>query len=238
MYGWRGRIGLLVPSSNTTMEEEFRRLLPYGVSLHAARVRLRRVTIRELEAMKEELLDAAWRLVDANVNIIILGCTTGSLIKGIGYDKELSNIITNSTGIKAITTSTAVLAALKNLSLDAISVATPYIEEVNEREKRFLEDNGIKVLKIMGLNIIDNLEIGRLSPEDAYMLARKVDTPESKGVFISCTNFRTLEVIEILEKDLGKPVISSNLATFWLTLKEMGIKEEIRGYGKLLRENW
>jgi len=82
MYGWRGRIGLIVPSSNTTMEEELRRALPDGVSLHVARVKLRKVTVEELQRMEEYVEAAADTLADAGVGIIAYGCTTGSLVGG------------------------------------------------------------------------------------------------------------------------------------------------------------
>ncbi len=234
MYGWRARIGLIVPSSNTTMEEEFRGYLPRGVSMHIARVRLKKVTVEELEAMEEHVVEAAERVSDAGVDIIVFGCTTGSLIKGLGYDIKLSSDIKSATGVEAITTSTAVIEALKTLSISKVSVATPYIDSVNLKEKVFLENNGIKVVRMKGLGIEDNLKIGRQSPEVAYKLAKEVDTSEAKGIFISCTNFRTFEIIEPLERDLNKPVISSNQATLWLTLRKLNIKEEIKGLGTLL----
>ncbi len=228
-------MGLIVPSSNTTMEEEFRRFLPEGVSLHVARVKLRKVNVEELREMKKYVGDASDRLADAGVDLITYGCTTGSLVGGIGYDLKLTSEIEDKTGIPAIATATAVVEALKHIGARRISLATPYIEEVNERERKFLEDSGFEVVALEGLGLEDNLDIGKQRPEIAYQLGRSAFKQESDVLFISCTNFRTFEVLERLEADLKKPVISSNSATLWMALRHLGIGEPVSGLGSLLR---
>jgi maleate cis-trans isomerase len=75
--------------------------------------------------------------------------------------------------------------------------------------------------------------IGRLCPEDAYKIAKEVDSKANDAVFISCTNFRTIEIIELLEKEIGKPVITSNQATMWHALRKLGISDNLHGYGML-----
>jgi len=237
MYGWRGRIGLLIPSSNTTMEEEFRRVLPEGVSLHVARMRLKNVTVKELMEMEKYALNAVEELVDADVDLIVYGCTTGSLIGGINYDTHLSRMLSERAGIPVITTATAVCKALKTLNISKVSVATPYIEDVNLKEKEFLEAHGFKVVKIKGLGITSNIEIGKQPPHIVYKLAREVDNSEADGIFISCTNLRTLEIIDVLERDLDKPIVSSNQATLWATLKTLRVKERYDKLGVLIRNH-
>ncbi len=234
MYGWRARLGLIVPSSNTTMEEEFRKLLPEGISLHVTRVGLRKVNVRELLEMEKHVREAAKLLGDAGVDLIAYGCTTGSLVGGLGYDLRIAKGIEEVSGVKAITTASAVLDALKQLSVKKVAIATPYIDEVNEKEREFLEANGFQVVNMRGLQIEENLEIGRQPPEIAYRLAKDVDRPEAEAVFISCTNFRTIEIIAALENDLGKPVFSSNTATLWASLRSLGIRERLSGLGSLL----
>jgi len=236
VYGWRRRIGLIVPSSNTTMEPEFWKMAPEGVSIHTARMRLREVTEESLLEMERHAKDAALELADAEVDVIVYGCTSGSLIKGKGYDKEIAKNLEEASGIKTITTSTAVLNALNTLDIQKVVVATPYIDSVNEREKEFLEANGIEVLRIKGLGIVKNTEIGRQEPWVAYKLALEVYTPEADGLFISCTNFRTIEIIDKLEVELGVPVVTSNQATMWYALKTMKVKEKYDMYGTLLKE--
>ncbi|WP_456394453.1 maleate cis-trans isomerase family protein [Thermococcus sp.] len=237
MYGWRSKIGLIVPSSNTTMESEFWTMAPKGVSVHTARMNLRDVTEKALIEMESYAKAAAKRLADAEVDIIMYGCTSGSLVKGRGYDKKISQELERHSGIRAVTTSTAVLEALKELGISKVAVATPYIGAVNAKEKQFLEENGIDVLRMEGLGIVRNTEIGKQEPWVAYNLAKSVYSSEADGIFISCTNFRTIEVIDFLEIDLGVPVITSNQASMWFVLRNLGIKEKYKKYGTLMKEH-
>ena len=228
------RIGLIVPSSNTTMESELNRMAPEDVSIHTARVHLKEVTPEALEKMEKNVKLALRDLMDAEVNVIIFGCTSGSLIKGAKHNLEFSRKMEKS-GVPFITTSTAVIEALKALRMDRISVATPYSNEVDKKEREFLEENGIKVLKIRGLGLIKNSEIGKQPPSAAYNLAKSVYAEEGDGIFISCTNFRTMEMIDRLENDVKKPVVTSNQASLWLALKRANVNEDVSGYGRLFK---
>ena len=144
------RLGLIVPSSNTTMEAEFWRMALGWATVHTARMRLKRITVDELEEMEQQMLEAALRLADANVDVIGYGCTSGSLFRGKDHDVEIERKIKEKTGILAITTARAVIKALKKLQVERVCVATPYTKEINDLEKRFIEENGIKVLKNKG----------------------------------------------------------------------------------------
>lgn len=228
------RFGLIVPSSNTTMESEFWRLALDWTTIHAARIRLQKITIDALEKMEGQMFHASVRLADAGVDVIGYGCTSGSLYKGKNHSREIERKIEEKTGIPAVATAKAVIEALCELSIKKVCVATPYINEINDLEKRFLEENNINVLRIKGLNLVQNTDVGRKDPTAAYTLAKDVYIQEAQGVFISCTNLRTIEVIDRLEKELGVPVISSNTATFWAMMRAARIKRRREGYGKLL----
>ncbi|WP_456321554.1 maleate cis-trans isomerase family protein [Palaeococcus sp. (in: euryarchaeotes)] len=236
MYGWRGRIGLIVPSSNTTMEMELHEALPEGVSLHTARMPLKGVTEEELLKMSALAVESAKLLKDADVDLILYGCTSGSFIGGENFENELEEKIEDEVKIPVVTTSSAILAALNALEAQQILVLTPYTEEINKREREFLEANEFEVLDIRGMGIVENTKIGRLEPYEAYRLAKAMFTEEADALFISCTNFRTFEIIEALEDDLGVPVITSNQASLWYALRELEINESILGLGTLLRE--
>jgi len=228
------RLGLLIPSSNTTMEHEFNLMRPREATVHVARMRLKEVTLSKLMDMEKEIEPAALRLADAKVNVIGFGCTSGSLFRGLGHDQEIVTRIERATDIPAVATSGAVVDALKALNLSRISVATPYTEEINSLESRFLEENGFVIQKIKGLGITDNLKIGEQSPRTVYKLVGEVDTAQSDGVFVSCTNLRTIEVVGRLEKELKKPVVSSNTATLWAMLRKIKYREPVTGLGRLL----
>lgn len=229
------RFGLIVPSSNTTMEAEFWRITSGWATVHTARVRLREITVDDLEEMEKMAMEASMLLADARVDVIVYGCTSGSFFRGKGRDREIEEKITEITGIPAVATAKAVVESLGELHLDRVCVVTPYTEEINRLEKEFLEQNKIDVLKMKGLNIVDNLEVGNKEASITYELAREVYTPETQGIFISCTNFRTIEVIERLEKELKVPVISSNTATLWAMMRKAGSERKIEGYGRLLQ---
>ncbi len=228
------RFGLIVPSSNTTMEDEFWRMALGWATVHTARMRLEKITIDELEEMEEQMLEAAVRLADAEVNVIGYGCTSGSLLKGKDHGGEIERKISEKTGIRAVATAKAVIEALTELAIKRLCIATPYVEEINELEKIFFEQNKIDVLNIKGLGIKQNREVGRKNPDVACELAKDVYVPQAQGMFASCTNFRTIEVIDKLEKELGVPVISSNTATIWAMIRKAGAKRKLKGFGRLL----
>jgi maleate isomerase len=183
--------------------------------------------------MENQIVREASKLADAKVDVIAFGCTSGSLLRGLGHDEEIVSKIEEATNMPAVATAGAVVNALKALNLSKISVATPYTEEINSLERKFLEQNGFTIVKIEGLGIIDNLEIGRQEPETVSRMAELVDTRQSEGIFLSCTNLPTVEVIASLEKKLGKPVVSSNTATMWSMLKRVDFKHKVKGYGSL-----
>jgi len=216
------------------MEHEFNVMRPREATVHVARMRLKEVTLSKLKGMEKEIEPATLRLSDAKVDVIGFGCTSGSLFRGLGHDKEIVTKIEKATGIPAIATAGAVVDALKALKLSRISVATPYTEEINSLERRFLEENGFVIQKIQGLGLKDNLKIGEQSPRTVYELVKEVDKVWSDGVFVSCTNFRTIEVVSRLEEELKKPVVSSNTATLWAMLKKIQYVKPALGWGRLL----
>jgi maleate isomerase len=237
MYGWRKRIGLLVPSRNQNAEVQFSMILPTGISVNVERVfemaEKPQDVNESMKRMNEDLPRAARYISHTKPDIIVWACTGASFWGGPGANTKLEDLIYKEVGIPAITTTTAMLEALKELALKKIAVATPYAEETNSREEAFLRNNGYTITKIKGLNLV-SFATGDTYPEQAYKLAVAVDSPEADGVFISCTNFPTFEVLDFLEKDLHKPVVSAMQATVWFTLKKLGISEKIEKFGSLL----
>lgn len=235
MYGWRGKIGIIIPSVNNTMEPEFNTMAPEGISVYATRLFFDKGVPKQMERMITDAEDAAVLLKTAGVNGIVYGCTSSSLIKGVGSDLDIIRKIKDRTQLPATTTATAVIEAFKELGVTTVAVATPYIEDVNRAEKDFIESHGFKVLNIQGLGYTTGEQLHRESPESAYVFAKEVDHPDADCLFISCTDFPTIEVLNCLERDLGKPVLSSNTASFWAALKKMNIRAGLEAYGEILR---
>jgi len=232
MYHTRARIGILVPSGNTITEIEFNALKPDGVSVHAARMYSTKPTVEMLTRMNQDIEIATELVAAARPHVIAFACTTGSLLEGMGTDTQIIRRIEKIANVPATTTATAVIRAFRELGIRKVSVGTPYNEELNRREADFFERSGLKVLTIKGLDL--GREMDEITIEKVMALAREVNRPEADAVFLSCTNLKSVPVLAPLEKELGKYVFSSNVATFWDVLRMLKIKEPIRGRGKLL----
>ena len=236
MYGWRGKIGLLVPSANTVAEPEMNRAVPEGVSCFAARIRNTSTDYDDTLAMLKHIERAADELASAHVDVIAFTCTSGSFVKGGTGEDELKERIERTSHIPSVTTSGAVVLALKNLEAKRLVVATPYPDEINRLEKLYLEENGFEVLTIKGLEIRDAFLIGCEMPDNTYRFVKGMDDSSADAIFISCTNFPTMDIIKRLEKDCKKPVVTSNQATFWAALRKIGCGDSISGFGRLLKQ--
>lgn len=233
MNGWRGRLGLIVPSSNTTNEPECSRTIPDGVSLHTARMRLEDADADDLTEMAAEVERCVDLLSTADVDVIAYGCTTGSLLNGPGYDEEIESRIRDTAEVPSVATAGAIKRAFDALDLESLAITTPYIDDLNGREEAFLDDAGYEVHDIAGLGLKPNLAIGELRPETAYREARLLDHEDADGIFISCTNYRTFEIIDSLERDLDKPVVTSNQATLWNALDLLCVDPPANAPGQL-----
>jgi len=227
MNGWRARIGLVVPSSNTTAEPEFTTVSPAGVSVHAARMPLENVTADDLDTMADRAIECAELLRHADVDVVAYACTTGSLIHGHGFDAELEAEIEATAGCPAVATALSVERALDALDCRRIALATPYIDDLTRREVEYVEESGREVVAVDGREIEANTDIGSLAPEDAYRqvktLFEDTNANEPDGVFLSCTNYPSLSAIDLLEDDLELPVVTSNMATIWDTLQTLDV---------------
>lgn len=240
MLGWKGKIGVLVPDSNCNMEPYACMMVPDGVTIHTGRLEFgQETTVETLRELTKDIQRESAKLASIPVDVIILACTSGSSIEGPGYDQKIIGVIEKSShGIPGLTTSTAVVRALNTLGLKKIAMATPYIKEINEAEARFFEGNGFTVTCLKGLELLTNTEFSDRPPYVLYELGVRTyrETPEADGLFISCTSVRSPDVIEDLEKNIGKPVVTSAQASIWAALREIGIREPIKGYGQLMEK--
>lgn len=237
MYGWRGRIGLLAPSPLMTMEPEFYKIIPEGISVHTTRLMHTSSTFEGLASLSDNIERGAEELATAKVDVIAFACTSGGVIKGEKYEQELKDRITKASGgIPAVTVIGSVVEALKILNVGKLVISTPYVPDVFNREKDFMGKKGFEVLDIRGLGIEESELISHEPPSSSYRMSKEMfyEYPEAEGIFISCTNFRSIEIIDKLEKDTGVPVVSSVQATLWNCLKKVKCFEPIIGHGTLL----
>lgn len=238
-YGWRAKIGLIVPSTNVSNEPEWQRLMPDGVSFHVGRALLTGATSQEsYDIMARGTERAAQELATAEPDLIVYGCTSGSfMVDRAGLKGRLSEL---AGGIPVTTTSDAVLAAFAALGVRRLGLATPYLDLVNDREVGFLEASGLTVVAVHGLQLGSTVQerrlINRVPPEVVFRMARDADRPDVEAIFLSCTALPTIGMIDRIEQTLGKPVIASNPATLWHALRFLRLPDRIDGCGRLLAQ--
>ena len=228
-YATLAAVGVILPSANTVMEPELARLAPEGVTYHGARTPVRGVPSQEsLDEMARGTEAAAMDLASAEVDLILYGCTSGSFMTdGAALVEKLEGM----TGTPVITTSMAVLAALRALGAKKVALATPYRHFITEGEVEWLKAEGFGVTSALDLDLgeteAERRGINRVPPEVCYRLGREADRPEADAIFLSCTAMASLTVVEALERDCCKPVITSNLASGWYALQKLGLSTAI-----------
>ena len=228
------RIGLLLPSSSSVQEVDIGGALPKDITLHVARMRLNNVDAESTLRIVQEIEIESQKLADVDVDVIIFPATAPSSRNGPGYDQELIKRISAASGKPATTASTALLEALRALTIKRIVLGAPWGASINESVAAFLQANGVEVLAQEALGFVRNLEIGLLGPQTAFDVGRRVNKPEADAVMLACGNWSTFSIIDRLERDLGKPVLTTNQVSLWHALKIMGTRR-LDGPGTLLR---
>lgn len=234
MYGWRSKIGIIIPSVNITMEQEMWRMAIKGVSIHTSRMLAIGCSVDNLKAQDAYLETCAEELGTAPLDIIVFGCTSGSFLGGLEWEKKICQRITEISNCKAITTTGAVLSALKFFGKKNLTIVSPYVSEVSTLESQFFSQHGYDIVSEKNFGFDKGIDILSMHPETTYRIARNAVVPETEILFISCTNLRTIENLEILERDLGIPVISSNQCSMWAALRATNVGQKIDGWGSLL----
>jgi maleate cis-trans isomerase len=230
------RIGLLLPSSSSVQEWDIGRALPDDITLHVARMRLNNVDADSTLRIVQEIESESQKLADVDVDVIIFPATAPSSRNGPGYDQELIKRISAASGKPATTASTALLEALRVLAVKQIALGAPWSAVVNQSVAAFLEANGVKVLAQEALGLVRNLEIGLLDAQTAFQVGRRVNRPEADAVMLACGNWSTFRIVDRLEHDLGKPVLTTNQVSLWHALKIIGARP-LNGPGLLLRQH-
>ena len=237
----RRRIGVMVPSTNTTCEADFQMVVPRPFTVHGQRLWLTNEAPGEegMIRMNAEIESGARYLATARVDAISYGCTTGSFFKGPGWDREMIALIERTAGVPAVATSPSVVEALRSFGARRISVATPYPEWNNQRLRAYLAAHEFEVLNLEAepqAARAGNQGINDQDPAVIVEFATRACRPDADALLCSCTAWRSVEAVEEIERRTGKPVVTSNQASIWMTLRRLGHRAPIAGYGRLLRD--
>lgn len=242
------RIGLIVPSSNTTMETEIPAMLrareavaPERFTFHSARMRMKHVTPNELKSMDDASLKCAEELADARVDLLAYACLVAIMAQGTGYHRESQTRLQDATRetagmpIPVLSSAGALVESLKHLNAKRIAVITPYMKPLTRLVCDYIEAEGIEVQDALSLEVSDNLAVGRLDPLQLRELAHKVNTKGADALVLSaCVQMPSLPSIQPVQDQFDIPVLSASVATVWKMLRTLGLPTQVPNGGALL----
>jgi len=242
------RVGLIVPSSNVTMETEIPAMLgarddiyDERFTFHSSRMRMQSVTQEELEKMDAQSEECAALLADARCDVQAYACLIGIMAQGPGYHEESESkleAVTQDEGGPApvVTSAGALVRALEAMNADRISLVAPYVEELTQTVVEYLEETAdVEVVDYVTLECPDNLEVARLDQRELIDHARRVDTTGADALVLSsCVQMPSLQSIQVVEDQLGLPTFSASVATTWDVLNRLDLAPRVPGAGTLL----
>lgn len=241
------RIGQIVPSSNTTMETEIPAMLrareqvePERFTFHSSRMRMKKVTKQELEAMDHDSDRCAMELSDARVDVLGYACLVAIMSMGKGYHRESERrlhgvTVENGGAAPVVTSAGALIHGLHTLGARKISVIAPYMKPLTQLVLDYIEAEGFQVQDHIALEICDNLEVGARDPMALVDIARQINIRGADVLVLSaCVQMPSLEAVQVVEDALGLPVISASVCTTFQMLQKLGLKPLVPGAGALL----
>jgi maleate isomerase len=243
--GWQLKLGVLVPSTNTSVQPEYDAMRPLGVTNHMRGFRIPNAPTRtdaefeqQLENMRATVVDAMDEVLTLEPDHVILA-TAAESAGGVSGARVLrEKLVAKSNGRIGVTVGAdAILAALRRYDgIERIGLVTPYMPVGDEKAMRFFEDSGFVVERVRGLRCGSPVLIAH-TPEAAIRDAIvEVGGPEADAVVVVGTNLPMARVAMMAEFWLGKPVIALNTATYWHALRTCGITDKVQGFGRLLAD--
>lgn len=228
--------GVLIPSTNTTVEIEYSRLLPPAYQAHFARV-LSSAPGSPFSPPRDDDVDYQAKLLGtAKVALVMLIQTSASLFAD-DYDEVVTRRVGAACGASALTSAQAVGRALRALGTKRVALVSPYSEPVNARARHYFEAKyGLLIVALEGFAATDSYAIGQLSPENARDAFARIDRPDIEAFVVPGGNFPTMASIAGWEEEFGKPVVTTNQAAVWAMVRRLNPGDQIPGLGRLLDE--
>ncbi len=233
------RIGVLVPFTNTNLEPDLMRMLPPDCALHCHRTggydADKIPDSNQMSALGNYDIDHDLAMIaGARPDVVLYGCTSATLTHGADFNRDLADKIKRQTGAVTFTAAGSLVAAIQALGIHRVGFSSPYVGEINVSAVDFLMQNGIETVKCADIGRdLGCYGQGELTTDEVYDLALKADSPQVQAIVMSCTDMRSVEVIERIESALGKPVVTSNQAMMFCLCRELALPRHPRLPGSL-----
>ena len=228
------RIGLIALATDFIIEKDFIKIIKdKDIDFFVNRIECYNPLSKEnLIKMSDKVTDVTKNILpDENIDCVVYGCTSGTI--AVGYDTIEKKVKKAKPKAKITTPSTAAIKALKRLNIKKIAIFTPYIKKLNDEILDYFSRQGFDVITNTYLDIAADYDIGKVDQNFLFETLSQIEIKNADALFISCTALPVLNLIERLEKELGKPVITSNQSLIWDTLESIGMNKDIQGFGKL-----
>ena len=230
------KIGLITLSTDLTMESDFYSIinnLPIDVFVNRIK-NYNPLTKENLLKMYDQLESVTKDILpNEKINTIAYGCTSGTI--AIGKEKIKEKIQIAKPGCYITTPITSAIKALNKMKIKKIAIFTPYPDSVNKTVFEYFSKEKIEVLSFSSFNLDSDAEIGKVDPNYLLEVLSKMETGNAEGLFVSCTALPVLKILDQVETKIKKTVLSSNQTLIWDSIRSVGYKNPVAGYGKLFR---
>lgn len=242
--GYRKKIGIVVPSTNTIVGPECEALRPRGVTNHVGRLTLQNRPIESsddgflahVQAMREGIGPAIDQLVTCKPDYVIMAVAIEAFTGGVAAADALQNSLSERAGVGISMGSTAGVAALRKFGAKKIAVMTPHQPKGDETVKAYLVEAGFDVVRLVGLKCASPFAIAEVQPQQLRKVLTELNGDDIDAILQVGTNLANAAVAAEAERWFGKPVLSMNVVTYWDALRRSGIDDRICGHGRILEE--
>ncbi len=242
LLGYRAKVGIVVPSTNTTMEPEMHSMAPHGVTIHTARIYLAQSAVRSpeeaqkaLEAFQNALEIAIRDITTAEIDHLLIGVSALSFMGGVAGCQRFEETLKKVTNVPVTTAATAATAALRLYDFKRIGILSPHPAMFDEHYIRYFVELGYEVVKLHRIDCPTTLAIAMVDETRIRMALQDLSETGAEAIVQVGTDLVMTHLADEAERWMGKPVLAVNAAMLRHALRARGISDTLFGLGSLLR---